>query len=147
MMKILLARAQQCGQVSSTQHPADETSQFITQAFMAGHQATIEAGGSRLRDNHWMDVCHTVRADFGTRIGSNLSLPTSNKLGQHFGHGTDVILPSEHQFNTHAIGINNHQHGRNNCIPVPGTRDIVSQSTVVAGMIGNLHPSYDRLSS
>jgi hypothetical protein len=126
IMRILLARAQQCGQVPSTPHPADERIQFIAQAFMAGHQVTVGIGGSCLRDDHRMDVCHAARADFVMRMGSNLSLPTLNELGQHYGCGTDVILPSGHQFNTHVIGMNNHQHGRNNRIPVPGARDIVS---------------------
>ncbi len=71
MTRIFLARAQQCGQVPSTPCPADETSQFIAQAFLAGHQATIDAGGSHLGDDHWMDVCHAARADFVMRMGSN----------------------------------------------------------------------------
>ncbi len=68
------------GRSQATPRPADETSQFIAQAFMAGHQVTIGTGGCHLRDDHRVDVCHAARADFVMRMGSDLSLPTLNKL-------------------------------------------------------------------
>jgi hypothetical protein len=76
-------------QVPSTPCPYAKTSQFIAEAFITGHQATIDTGGSNLQDDHWLDLCHSARADFVSRMGSNLSLPMLGELGQRFGCGAD----------------------------------------------------------
>ena len=154
--RIALALIQRAGQIGNTISGAEQTSQFIAQAFVAGHQAVSDASAVS-RANAWgnvdtdpqmqRDIFYAGAAGLVVRQGENLLDSNGiQHLQRNCGRVTDVTLPSGDRFDTNRITNNQNAHARNNRMNGSLNRTGTASTQIPPGMTSQLEIDYSRLS-